>query len=150
MVAILTSSARADVGEHQGTKIFVWPGKVPGDLEAKKRSLGEQISQDSRLAGHMKNAPRSPSDPFWAERKKLIASIWPSDCSGVKKTLIDRLFKKPIDGYYQYGNCGEGAIVTICLAKHYGIFEVGCPPLPEPLQVLEPRRGASLEAPVRC
>jgi len=117
---ILTTSSPADIGEHQGTKIFVWPGKAPSDLEAKKRALGEQISQYSRLAGHMKNAPRSPSDPFWAERKKLIASIWPGDCSGVKKTLIDRLFKKPIDGFYQYGNCGEGAIVTICLAKHYG------------------------------
>jgi hypothetical protein len=110
----------ADIGEHKGTKIFLWPGKTPTDLENRKKALGEQISQYSKLAGHMKNAPRSPSDPFWAERKKLIASIWPCDCNGVRKTLIDTLFKQSMDGFYQYGNCGEGAIVTICLAKHYG------------------------------
>lgn len=110
----------ADVGEHKGTRIFRWPAPPPTDLEGRKKALGEQISQYSKLAGHMKNASRSPSDPFWAERKKLIASIWPCDCNGVRKTLIDTLFKESMDGFYQYGNCGEGAIVTICLAKHYG------------------------------
>lgn len=120
LITLLAAPARADVGEHRGAKIYVWPGKGPSDLEGRKKALGEQISQYSRLAGHMKNAPRSPSDPFWAERKKLIASIWPCDCNGVRKTLIDHLFERSMDGYYQYGNCGEGAIVTICLAKHYG------------------------------
>ena len=113
-------SARADVGTHKGTSIFVWPGKGPADLEPRKKALAEQISQYSRLAGNMNRAPRGTSDPFWAERKKMLATLHPNTCDCIRKKLVETFFEKPLDGFYQYGNCGEGALVTICLAKHYG------------------------------
>jgi len=115
-------SARADVGQHNGRSIFVWPSKAAAgaDVESRKRALAEQIAQYSRLAGSMRSAPRHPNDPFWANRKKIVENILPRNCDGVRRTLVEKLFKDSMSGFYQYGNCGEGAVVTICLAKQFG------------------------------
>jgi hypothetical protein len=68
----------------------------------------------------MRTAPRHPNDPFWAARKRVVEHIMPRNCDGVRRTLVEKLFPESMSGYYQYGNCGEGAVVTICLAKHFG------------------------------
>jgi hypothetical protein len=117
---LAAGSAWADVGTYRGTSVFVWPTKIPDGLDARKAALGEQISQYSRLAGNMNRAPRAVSDPFWAERKKLLDSLRPNNCDCIRKKLVETYMKQPLDGYYQYGNCGEGALVSICLAKQYG------------------------------
>jgi hypothetical protein len=113
--------ASADIGTHKGRKIFVWPGKVTetSDVEALKKELAKQIRQYSRYVASYRRAPAAPNHPLWQARKDRIRKMR-RGCAGVRKTLVDTLFEESISGYYQYGNCGEGALVTICLAKHYG------------------------------
>ncbi len=120
LVTLPVSSLRADIAEYRGTKVYVWPGKVSGDLESRKQQLAEQIAQYSRLAGSMRSAPRQPHDPFWTNRRRVVEGIQPRNCQGVRKILVDSYLPESVSGYFQYGNCGEGAVVAICLAKHYG------------------------------
>ncbi len=111
----------ADTGVHQGRKIFVWPAKnTAKDVETRLKLLGEQIKQYSTLAGSMRTARRGVSDPFWDWRKGRFREIRRKTCPCVQKVLVDTMLEPSMNGYYQYGNCGEGSMVTICLAKHYG------------------------------
>lgn len=112
----------ADVGTHQGKSIFVWPSKsqVPSSREARKAALAEQIRQYSQLTGNMRRVRHEPLDGFWDQRKLRLSRMKGTGCNCVRKNLVEKLFSNPLGGYFQYGNCGEGAVVTICLAKHYG------------------------------
>lgn len=119
LALLLPAFAAADLGAHNGKKIFLWPGKAAGDVDTRKKELAEQIRQYSRYVASYRTAPVRSNHPLWQARKDRIQKMR-RGCDGVRKNLVDILLEESLSGFYQYGNCGEGALVTICLAKHFG------------------------------
>jgi len=120
-----------DKGQHQGQEVFTWP--APGEvIHRDYERLKELMTQYSQLVGTSRNPdfqgtsgefawrlPGGIRDNQWACVKK--AGPFGSDkwCEAVVDQFVNR-FVPSGSKYRQYGNCGEGARVGVCLAKRAG------------------------------